>query len=529
MVIKVYISGMSGSKEVKKRQQRVTMILDSKHIPYTIVDITEPGQEAEKDFMQKNSEHNGATISDQNPRHPLPPQMFNDAEYCGDYDDFDMANEVDNLEVFLKMEAPKPHNEVETNEQTTNDESETKGDRDDDATAARLESATAVEDEKLEEKKLDLVEASMDADDSSHQMQGDEKVEETVEKNDEDKEQTDQTVEEESVEHKDKELSENEAEEPMIVDEESKEPVEATTENATPPQDAEDNEENSRNILTELPSSEASESETKVESVDPITEKHSEETEEPTDAEVDEVTSKTQEGETDCSQSVKEDSEQPMSLDDEDSKLALPVVEADNENIEEEPVENTEENIDKTDQKPVVENEESMSPTTVVEESSPSDEPTADLQPTVESAKDPPPENDEIENEPTMVEAAGGGGEEEDDDDESDSDEPVSVMEVTKAVDDGEATEGQVLDSSVKEETVQETGGDSKETSSDVHGYDEDLAEQRELLKAAAAMGEREDADEEAEEDVEIAEEDDVSGKLVDTDDPMLAEQEQEE
>lgn len=107
MVIKVYISGMSGSKEVKKRQQRVSMILDSKHITYTIIDITEPGQEAEKDFMQKNSEHNGATISDQNPRHPLPPQMFNDAEYCGDYDDFDLANEVDNLEVFLKIEAPK--------------------------------------------------------------------------------------------------------------------------------------------------------------------------------------------------------------------------------------------------------------------------------------------------------------------------------------------------------------------------------------------------------------------------------------
>lgn len=108
MVIKVYISGMSGSKEVKKRQQRVTMILDSKHIPYTIIDITEPGQEQEKDFMQKNSEHNGSTISDPTPRHPLPPQLFNDAEYCGDYDDFDLANEVDNLEVFLKLEAPKP-------------------------------------------------------------------------------------------------------------------------------------------------------------------------------------------------------------------------------------------------------------------------------------------------------------------------------------------------------------------------------------------------------------------------------------
>lgn len=151
MVIKVYISGMSGSKEVKKRQQRVTMILDSKHIPYTIVDITEPGQEAEKDFMQKNSEHNGATISDQNPRHPLPPQMFNDAEYCGDYDDFDMANEVDNLEVFLKMEAPKPVSEDQQKNGT--------GDADQDqqsqvtaATAAAVTEASTEDDEDKENK-----------------------------------------------------------------------------------------------------------------------------------------------------------------------------------------------------------------------------------------------------------------------------------------------------------------------------------------------------------------------------------------
>lgn len=108
MVIKVYVSGMSGNKEVKKRQQRVTMIMDSKHIEYTVIDITEPGQEAEKDFMQTNAQHKGCTISDPNPRHALPPQLFNDTEYCGDYDDFDMANEVDNLEVFLKLAAPAP-------------------------------------------------------------------------------------------------------------------------------------------------------------------------------------------------------------------------------------------------------------------------------------------------------------------------------------------------------------------------------------------------------------------------------------
>uniref|UniRef100_A0A182X3Z1 SH3 domain-binding glutamic acid-rich-like protein n=1 Tax=Anopheles quadriannulatus TaxID=34691 RepID=A0A182X3Z1_ANOQN len=120
MVIKVYISGMSGNKEVKKRQQRVTMIMDSKHIEYTVIDITEPGQEGEKDFMQTNAQHKGCTISDPNPRHALPPQLFNDTEYCGDYDDFDMANEVDNLEVFLKLAAPAaPEPEHKNGDETT--------------------------------------------------------------------------------------------------------------------------------------------------------------------------------------------------------------------------------------------------------------------------------------------------------------------------------------------------------------------------------------------------------------------------
>ncbi|EDV97057.1 SH3 domain-binding glutamic acid-rich protein homolog isoform X5 [Drosophila grimshawi] len=103
MVLKVYVSGMSGNKEVKKRQQRVLMILDSKHIQYDAVDITEPGKESEKEMMQNKSTSNGGTVSDPEPRHPLPPQLFNDDEYCGDYDAFDMANEIDTLEVFLKL------------------------------------------------------------------------------------------------------------------------------------------------------------------------------------------------------------------------------------------------------------------------------------------------------------------------------------------------------------------------------------------------------------------------------------------
>lgn len=98
MVVKIYISGISGNKEVKKRQQRVLMILDSKNVQYETIDITEPGKEMEKEFMQANS-----IAREEDSKYPLPPQIFNEDEYCGDYEDFDLANEVDELEEFLKV------------------------------------------------------------------------------------------------------------------------------------------------------------------------------------------------------------------------------------------------------------------------------------------------------------------------------------------------------------------------------------------------------------------------------------------
>jgi glutaredoxin len=52
------------------------MILDSKSIEYVVVDITEPGKENEKEFMQQNSNAKEA-------KHPLPPQIFNEDNYCG--------------------------------------------------------------------------------------------------------------------------------------------------------------------------------------------------------------------------------------------------------------------------------------------------------------------------------------------------------------------------------------------------------------------------------------------------------------
>lgn len=75
------------------------MILDSKGIKYEPIDITEPGRELDKQFMQDNAKAKDS-------KHPLPPQIFNEEDYCGDYDGFDLANENDVLEAFLKLPLP---------------------------------------------------------------------------------------------------------------------------------------------------------------------------------------------------------------------------------------------------------------------------------------------------------------------------------------------------------------------------------------------------------------------------------------
>ncbi|MPC83151.1 SH3 domain-binding glutamic acid-rich [Portunus trituberculatus] len=53
------------------------MILESKNIPFTTIDITDPGQEDSKEYMNENAKPKG------NNKVPVTPQIFNEAEYCG--------------------------------------------------------------------------------------------------------------------------------------------------------------------------------------------------------------------------------------------------------------------------------------------------------------------------------------------------------------------------------------------------------------------------------------------------------------
>jgi len=102
VAIRVFISGNSGNKEIVTHQARILMICDSLAIPTEAVDITAPGMDEARDFMRQHAKK----IEGQ--RNVLPPQIFNGEKYCGDYEDFDIANEDDVLEEFLGIPKATP-------------------------------------------------------------------------------------------------------------------------------------------------------------------------------------------------------------------------------------------------------------------------------------------------------------------------------------------------------------------------------------------------------------------------------------
>ena len=84
------------------------------------VDISAPGMDEQRDIMRAGAKKK------EGQRHALPPQIFNGEKYCGvilnylttckthsfyffkDYDDFDVANEDDELEEFLGLPRKTP-------------------------------------------------------------------------------------------------------------------------------------------------------------------------------------------------------------------------------------------------------------------------------------------------------------------------------------------------------------------------------------------------------------------------------------
>merc|ERR1719232_2008887 len=89
------------------------MILKSLGIKMEAVDISAPGMDDQRDVMRASAKKK------EGQRHALPPQIFNGEKYCGDYDDFDLANEDDVLEEFLGIPRKTPES-VPAGEATEN-------------------------------------------------------------------------------------------------------------------------------------------------------------------------------------------------------------------------------------------------------------------------------------------------------------------------------------------------------------------------------------------------------------------------
>ncbi|XP_019947040.1 SH3 domain-binding glutamic acid-rich-like protein 2 [Paralichthys olivaceus] len=97
MVIKVYIASSSGSVAVKKHQQAIVGFLEANRISFQGIDITM--LEEQRLWMYRNIPR------DKQPEkgNPLPPQIFNDDYYCGDYEDFFQAKENNTVVSFLGL------------------------------------------------------------------------------------------------------------------------------------------------------------------------------------------------------------------------------------------------------------------------------------------------------------------------------------------------------------------------------------------------------------------------------------------
>ncbi|XP_068610152.1 SH3 domain-binding glutamic acid-rich-like protein 2 [Brachionichthys hirsutus] len=97
MVIKVYIASSTGSLAVKKHQQEVSGFLEANRIGFQEVDITM--LEDQRLWMYRS------IPQDKHPEKgkPLPPQIFNEDRYCGDYEDFFQSKEDNSVFAFLGL------------------------------------------------------------------------------------------------------------------------------------------------------------------------------------------------------------------------------------------------------------------------------------------------------------------------------------------------------------------------------------------------------------------------------------------
>uniref|UniRef100_A0A8D1E303 SH3 domain binding glutamate rich protein n=1 Tax=Sus scrofa TaxID=9823 RepID=A0A8D1E303_PIG len=110
MVIKVFVATSSGSIAIRKKQQEVVGFLEANKIDFKEFDIA--GDEDNRRWMREN------VPGEKKPQNgiPLPPQIFNEEQYCGDFDSFFSAKEENIIYSFLGL-APPPGSKIRSSPQ----------------------------------------------------------------------------------------------------------------------------------------------------------------------------------------------------------------------------------------------------------------------------------------------------------------------------------------------------------------------------------------------------------------------------
>ncbi|KAL6086673.1 hypothetical protein STEG23_028434, partial [Scotinomys teguina] len=88
------------SEEIKKKQQDVLGFLEANKIGFEEKDIA--ANEENRKWMRENVPENSRPATG----YPLPPQIFNESQYRGDYDAFFEARENNAVYAFLGLTAP---------------------------------------------------------------------------------------------------------------------------------------------------------------------------------------------------------------------------------------------------------------------------------------------------------------------------------------------------------------------------------------------------------------------------------------
>ncbi|XP_014736099.1 PREDICTED: SH3 domain-binding glutamic acid-rich protein isoform X1 [Sturnus vulgaris] len=124
MVIKVFVATSSGSTAIKKKQQEVVGFLEANKIDFQQMDIA--GDEDNRKWMREN------VPGEKKPQNgiPLPPQIFNEERYCGDFESFFSAKEENIIYSFLGLAPPPGTKETEKSD-TTEEKSEATEDKSD--------------------------------------------------------------------------------------------------------------------------------------------------------------------------------------------------------------------------------------------------------------------------------------------------------------------------------------------------------------------------------------------------------------